>query len=99
MHNICSEHRSDHEAMASLSTSIIILIAFTEINHQFANASHSSRDAYLIVGLPLQSYDKDECAAVIWERGKEILPGAQIAVEKYLILTTDQTSCQSIHYI
>ena len=67
--------------MASLSTSIIILIAFTEINHQFANASYSSRCAYLIFGLPLQSYSKDECAAVIRERGKEILPGVQIAVE------------------
>ena len=83
--------------MASFSTSIIILLAFSEISHQFANASSSLRDAYLIVGLPFQC--KDESAAVIWERGKEILPGAQIAVEKYLILTTDQTSCQSIHYI
>ena len=81
--------------MASFSTSIIILLAFSEISHQFANASSSLRDAYLIVGLPFQC--KDESAAVIWERGKEILPGAQIAVEN--ILTTDQTSCQGIHYI
>ena len=64
--------------MASLSTSIIVLLAFTDINlvHQFASAS--SEDAYLIVGLPLQC--QDEPAAIIWERGEEILPGAQIAV-------------------
>ena len=35
-------------------------------------------DVYLMVGLPLQHTDRELAAS--WERGREILPGAQIAV-------------------
>ena len=64
--------------MASFSKSIIILLlACIGINYQLGNAN--STDAYLIVGLPLQC--RDESVAIVWERGEEILPGAQIAVK------------------
>ena len=72
----CSEQNSDHIAMGK-SIIIISLLACIGINCQLGNAN--SRDAYLIVGLPFQC--RDDSVAIIWERGEEILPGAEIAVK------------------
>lgn len=65
--------------MASLDKRILILLLLAGIGINYRLANANSRDAYLIVGLPLQC--KDESAAVIWERGEEISAGAQIAME------------------
>ena len=72
----CSEQNFDRVAMGK-SIIIISLLACIGINCQLGNAN--SRDAYLIVGLPLQC--RDESVAIVWERGEEILPGAEIAVK------------------
>ena len=43
-------------------------------------SAHGHHELHLIVGLPLEQ-DLDTEAAASWERGREILPGAQIAVD------------------
>ena len=67
--------------MASLSKSMILLLLvyIGSTNYQLVNANSRVSDAYLIVGLPLQC--RDEPVSTVWERGEELLPGAQIAVE------------------
>ena len=67
-----------HVAMASLSKRIIIiLLLLLACIGILVNATSRVSDAYLIVGLPLQCRDEP----IIWERGDELLPGAEIAVE------------------
>ncbi len=82
--------------MASLRKSIfnlIVLLACIGINYRLGNAN--SEDAYLIVGLPLQCADE---SVAVWERGKEILPGAQIVV-KNINSRSDILPEQTLHTV
>ena len=69
------------DAMVS-SKIITLVLACTVINIMslFANVYLKQKsDLYLIVGLSFQHTDSELAAS--WERGREILPGAQFAVE------------------
>ena len=80
--------------MVLFSKFMMLLLACIAIHYQLAHAN-SEKDAYLIVGLPLEH--KSEPVA-IWERGEEILLGAQIAV-KNINSRPDVLSGQTLHVV
>ena len=67
--------------MVPVKVKTLLLVCITvNINSCFINDdSKQKSDLYLMIGLPLQHTDSDLIAS--WERGREILPGAKIAIE------------------
>ena len=63
-----------------VSSKFIVMLIIIIISSQVNVYSTIPSDFHLIVGLPLTNNHSDPATAS-WERGKEILPGAQIAVE------------------